>query len=246
MYKTKDIPFWPLIGLAFAPIILQVLGHFLLTDPGLYKAIFIGEGGLIEVLTVLLLIPATIYALLCARRFLQSKIYLGAFLLFVYALGSFIFMGEELSWGQHIFNWTTPDYFLLHNESQETNLHNLTGSPRGTIKWILVGGMFAGGVLAPLLAGWFKLNYRPVKHWIIWLIPTRICIAVVLFMTITHVVLKFLRANKIIDTSTLWGIRIPEVTELYISFFFAYYAASMYKRLSQTPNIADPNVIIGP
>ena len=95
MYKTKDIPFGPLVLLAFMPITLQILGHFLLTDPDLYEAIFIGESGLIEVLTVLLLIPATIYALLCAKRFLQNKIYLGTFLLFVYALGSAYFQLEH-------------------------------------------------------------------------------------------------------------------------------------------------------
>ena len=244
--KTKDIPFWPLTLLAFAPIILQILGHFTLTDRDLYNAIFLGESGIIEVLTVLLLIPASIYAILCGKRFMQAKLYLAALLLFVYALGCFLFLGEELSWGQHIFKWQTPDYFLLHNESQETNLHNITGSKRGTIKWILVGGMFTGGVLAPLFAGWLKLPYRPAKHWIIWLIPTRICIAVTLFMAMSHVILKYLRANDIINTSTIWGIRIPEVTELYIAFFFAYYAASMYKRMTQTPNLKDRDLIIGP
>ena len=63
---------------------------------------------------------------------------------FIWVLSYFSFM----RWGQHIFNWNTPDYFLLHNEQQETNLHNMAGSRRSTIKWILVGGMFAGGVLA--------------------------------------------------------------------------------------------------
>ena len=100
--------------------------------------------------------------------------------------------------------------------------------------------------LGPLLAGWFNLNYRPRKHWIIWLIPTRVCIPVVLFMTLTHVAYKFLRKSNFIDPSALSGIYITEITELYIAVFFAYYTASMYKRLSQAPNMADRDIIIGP
>lgn len=33
--------------------------------------------------------------------------------------------GEEISWGQRIFDWETPGYFLEHNKQGETGLHNL-------------------------------------------------------------------------------------------------------------------------
>jgi len=59
-----------------------------------------------------------------------------------------------------------------------------------------------------MLANSMKLNYRPAKHWIIWLIPTRICVEVALFSALSHVVLKILRKNDFVDTSTIIGIRI--------------------------------------
>ena len=33
--------------------------------------------------------------------------------------------GEEISWGQRIFDWETPEYFLANNKQEETGLHNL-------------------------------------------------------------------------------------------------------------------------
>ena len=44
--------------------------------------------------------------------------------LVVYALGCIYFLGEEISWGQHLFNWSTPDAWLAVNDQQETNFHN--------------------------------------------------------------------------------------------------------------------------
>lgn len=32
---------------------------------------------------------------------------------------------EEMSWGQTIFNWETPELFVTANAQKETNLHNL-------------------------------------------------------------------------------------------------------------------------
>ena len=37
--------------------------------------------------------------------------------------------GEEISWGQRIIGWNTPDFFAARNFQQETNLHNFL-SPR--------------------------------------------------------------------------------------------------------------------
>lgn len=37
----------------------------------------------------------------------------------------FLMAGEELSWGQRIFNWKTPDLIATYNIQKETNFHNL-------------------------------------------------------------------------------------------------------------------------
>ncbi len=43
-------------------------------------------------------------------------------------LAGFMFLfgaGEEISWGQRIFNIETPEFFKKHNAQKEMNLHNL-------------------------------------------------------------------------------------------------------------------------
>ncbi len=37
----------------------------------------------------------------------------------------FMALGEEMSWGQHLFNWHAPDAVAQVNTQHETNLHNL-------------------------------------------------------------------------------------------------------------------------
>lgn len=57
----------------------------------------------------------------------------------------FVAFGEEISWGQRIFNWDTPESIEKMNFQQETNLHNLDGlninlgeNHGGIIGWLLV------------------------------------------------------------------------------------------------------------
>lgn len=45
--------------------------------------------------------------------------------LLVLALLFFAAFGEEVSWGQHLFGFETPDTFERHNIQRELNLHNL-------------------------------------------------------------------------------------------------------------------------
>ena len=44
---------------------------------------------------------------------------------FFLAVLFFIGFGEEISWGQRIFNWETPQIFKTINKQKETNFHNI-------------------------------------------------------------------------------------------------------------------------
>ena len=69
----------------------------------------------------------------------------------------FIFCGEEISWGQRIFNYGTPDTIEQVNVQREFNLHNLQGVE--TLKYTLLSLlMFVTGVMLPGIAlfGWGK------------------------------------------------------------------------------------------
>ncbi|MDW7644384.1 MAG: hypothetical protein SCI25_05030 [Desulfuromonadales bacterium] len=98
----------------------------------------------------------------------------------ILALACFYVVGEEISWGQRIFNLTTPDFFRTHNLQNETNLHNFfTGPFKTTLKqsmeYLIALGLVVYGLLFPLLLGlrwrlavWFSnkgLPHPPLYLW---------------------------------------------------------------------------------
>ena len=68
------------------------------------------------------------------------------------ALSALYIAGEEMSWGQHFFHWNTPEYWVLVNRQQETNLHNTYAIFEKTPRAILEAGIFIGGLAVPFAA----------------------------------------------------------------------------------------------
>jgi hypothetical protein len=46
----------------------------------------------------------------------------------VFAFAALFVALEEISYGQHLFGWRSPEYFREHNLQGEVNLHNMLGS----------------------------------------------------------------------------------------------------------------------
>jgi hypothetical protein len=91
--------------------------------------IFSEEGGLLEWLAFLALLCAGI-ALCCVHR-LRRKHH-GLAWRSPQSVGMLILAGallvgafEEISWGQHVIGWRTPEFFRARNLQAETNIHNL-------------------------------------------------------------------------------------------------------------------------
>ena len=80
------------------------------------------EDGLLENATALFaFISASLLIQGAGRRqHVGAKIVLGGLALFF-----FVFAMEEISWGQRIFGWETPEQWKEVNYQEETNLHNL-------------------------------------------------------------------------------------------------------------------------
>lgn len=98
----------------------------------------------------------------------------------VLALACFYVVGEEISWGQRIFNLATPEFFEKHNLQNETNLHNFFTGPISTtlkqsLEYLIAIGLVVYGLLYPLLlashwklALWFSkkgLPHPPLYLW---------------------------------------------------------------------------------
>jgi hypothetical protein len=59
------------------------------------------------------------------KEYFQSKVGLGMLATLAWVILMFIFMGEEISWGQRIFSIETPEALMESNLQQEFNIHNL-------------------------------------------------------------------------------------------------------------------------
>lgn len=64
--------------------------------------------------------------------------------------------GEEISWGQHFFEWESPEVFEAYNYQDETNLHNFF-NPIFKLAYPTVGILF----FVVLMIFWFFLNKKP-------------------------------------------------------------------------------------
>lgn len=92
------------------------------------------EDGIIENIQAILFLAATIGFVLAIRY--SKSLKEGPIWRYVpivaWALLMFVFFGEEISWGQRIFDWQTPTSGVMAtNVQNETNLHNLP-----TLHWI--------------------------------------------------------------------------------------------------------------
>lgn len=94
------------------------------TNATYFNDVFAQEDGAIEYATFVFLF---LISLLQFKRLftLKNKNVLWKAAVFFSALLFFFGAGEEISWGQRIFNVESTDFFLDNNDQGETNLHNL-------------------------------------------------------------------------------------------------------------------------
>lgn len=80
------------------------------------------EDGLLENLTVIFTFLAMFILIFLGIK--ETK-RIAKIFLFLLAFGIFLFGMEEISWGQRIFGWETPESLKTVNRQEESNLHNI-------------------------------------------------------------------------------------------------------------------------
>ncbi len=153
--KTTDFQ-GVMIGTGVAALVIIFFVIFAELNPNLLHKLS-REDAPIENLTAVLYGISTICFLIMAQRssFLRQKdqgLRFAAIL--SWALLCFFIMGEEISWGQRIFNFQTPDELAVINVQSEFNIHNLAAfndSVGGHYRMLSVM-MLTIGVLIPLIS----------------------------------------------------------------------------------------------
>jgi len=90
-----------------------------------FSNVFAAEDQLVENATALGLFIAGLALLWRARGFARRGAHGAVVATLLYALIFVFAAGEEISWGQRIVGWGTPEFFAENNYQNETNLHNL-------------------------------------------------------------------------------------------------------------------------
>jgi len=111
----------------------------------LYR-VFVEEDGIVEWAQILVLVALVPVAVLIASRLWRRQERSFAALFVIAALAAFFIAGEEISWGQRLLGWATPDDLAALNRQGETNIHNV-----GSVLEVMNLVMFLITVAAALL-----------------------------------------------------------------------------------------------
>jgi hypothetical protein len=222
----------PWLWLWFPPLLLIVQYGFYFYDTAAYRRFIVGEIGLVELATPLLALIGAV----CGSLALRYARYLPGLVircwLVITILGCIYLAGEELSWGQQLFHWHTPESLQAINDQSETNLHNISSwfdqKPRLALEiWVLLGG-----IVMPLLRS-RRERLDPRTHWELdwrnWFWPTYVALPTALLAIVIRLPE---RIKTLFDLDRVpFEIRYSETQEYYFALFLLIYLASIGYRL---------------
>ncbi len=110
--------------LVLAPLVGSVLVAASRLDYGLYHFLT-AEDGPIEWLTVICFAGACIFGVRIALHCFRTQRRGLGLVYLLFALGMCFAAGEEISWGQRLFNLQTPELLEQINKQDELNIHNI-------------------------------------------------------------------------------------------------------------------------
>jgi len=190
---------------------------------------FAGELGIIELATPIMLVPAIIagFLIFINREKLVAR-QLGYWILLV-TLACIYIAGEEISWGQQLVGWGTPEWVKEINDQHETNLHNMSSWFDQKPRLLLEISVLIGGIFLPLKRK-LQGTHLPRDSWQYWLCPTIVCLPTAIMAILSRM------PDRIMDLFEITGdmltnVRYSEVQELYFAIFLMIYLLSFRMRL---------------
>ncbi len=206
----------PLIILAFPFVWYSIVGD---------NRALVGELGVIEQATVVFLLIA-IYFFISSLMLVRSKRvpqFLSSWLV-ILIVGAVYFTGEELSWGQHIISWHSPEVWQQLNDQGETNLHNISAVFDQLPRLLLILSIAIGGVILPIYRITKKIYLNKSRLWY-WVLPTFSLLTISILVIIARPALEFLE-HTFVDI-----LSVGEFKECLIALFIMLYSVSLKQRL---------------
>ena len=134
------------------------------------------------------------------------------------ALASFYTFMEEISWGQRLFGFDTPEYFAKNSYQDEANLHNLLTGPeeswtKTALTYLVSAGFIGYGILYPLL---LKIHWKVAERFYHWgLVPPPLALMPAFFL-------------GVICELELFSFNEAEVAELLVAMAMAFTALNFW------------------
>lgn len=159
----------------------------------------------------------------------------------MFGFGCFIFLGEEISWGQHYMSWMPPENWSAINSQSETNLHNIKGLPELILGRIARNALSIGLILGAVAAPWW-LRRNPglsqpgsVNFWI-W--PSSQTAPLAILAVASNIPKRLL---KNLDVQIPWNYYGPndgELKECFFALFIMLYALVLLRSFRSMANPA--------
>ncbi len=115
--------------------VLYIITAFLIFFLYVYSPNFFMEDHLIENIQVFLLLSISVLAFINPHRFQWHRY---CFFCYCSGIGFLFILLEEISYGQRIFDFKCPDFFLKFNQQQEINFHNFFDYLDGHIYFLIM------------------------------------------------------------------------------------------------------------
>tara|TARA_B100002051_G_C16523282_1_gene528862 strand:- start:21 stop:788 length:768 start_codon:yes stop_codon:yes gene_type:complete len=196
------------------------------------------ENGFVENLQSIFLI-LSIFFLIKARKSYKTNKIINYFLI-IHIICLIYYLGEEISWGQHFFNWKSPDFFDSINNQKETNLHNISNIFDQLPRSIVLLWCTLTVPIILFLNNFFNFNKDIIKI----LSPSKSLIKIsilLLFFVIPDFIVDKLNLHPghvdengipiegsyLYDIFTFNFIRLSELHELIFTFYFLSYSLAM-------------------
>lgn len=215
--STLPVFLWGVIPVLI--IVAQILIELFV--PNEYMTPMHTEGGPHETLQFLfigLCVPLAA-TMLFSLKHAFLKFWIGAAM-----LGCIYIAGEEVSWGQHIFGWVTPEFWSGVNDQNETNLHNTSSWLDQKPRLLLFLGAVVAGIVVPALRRW-KPSWLPARFSALY--PSDILFVAALGVLLPYSIHEI--AEHILDSGVFY--RVSEVQELYLYYFILLYLLDFKKRI---------------
>ncbi len=225
----KDISPWIYFGFPFG--ICTVYYGWGIFFPQYIQALFT-EYGFIENLTAIILLSCIVLVTYILVRQKAKKASLYTLWHILLLMGCIYFLGEELSWGQHLFGWYTPNNWATLNEQKETNLHNLYQLGYLFSRWpenIVIASIVIGGIFLPLYIRYAKRPKTFLTHWIM---PTIVCLPTAVLVFIVRLPKRLIKYDPEFMTvlPQIIYFRTSEIRECLTALFIFIYLCSITYR----------------